>query len=117
MLNKNTRYEFKRTTGLIKIKSFHEVDLRCLEVHEGEGKYIGTLGAITVNYKGNKVQVGSGFTDEQRKYYWENQEQILDKIVTVKYKEESKNKDNDLLSLQFPVFMEVRTDKDEESYD
>lgn len=77
-----------------------------------QAKNANTLGTILCEYKGNIVKVGSGFTDEQRNYYWNNSDEIVDKIITVKYKEETKNKDGSY-SLQFPVFQTVRFDKAE----
>ena len=62
------------------------------------------------NYKGNKLKVGSGFSDEQRNYYWNNPNEIIGKTVTIKYKEETKNK-NGGESLQFPVWVTTRFDK------
>lgn len=115
MLNLDTVYECKRTKNLVKIKKFNESDLRCIDIEEGQGKNKGTLGAIIVDYKGNIVNCGSGFTDEQRNYYWNNPSEIIGKIVTVKYKEETKNK-NGGISIQFPVFQCVREDKTEPSY-
>ena len=70
---------------------------------------------LCVNTKDNDLRCGSGFTQEQRNYYWNNPEQIVGKIVTIKYKEETRNK-NGGLSIQFPVFQTVRQDKTEESY-
>ena len=115
MINKDKPYAAKRTTDLIKVKRFSECDIRCIDVEEGEGKNKGTLGAIVCNYKGNQLRVGSGFTDEQREFYWNNEEEIVGKIVTVKYKEETNNKKGGV-SLQFGTFICVRKDKDEESY-
>ena len=115
MINKDKPYAAKRTTDLIKVKRFSECDIRCIGIEEGEGKNEGTLGAIVCNYKGNQLRVGSGFTDEQREFYWNNEEEIVGKIVTVKYKEETNNKKGGV-SLQFGTFICVRKDKDEESY-
>lgn len=83
---------------------------------EGDGKYVGVLGSIVVDYKGNTVNVGSGFTDEQRKEYWAIKDELIGRIAQVKYKEVSKNKDTGLESLQFPVF-EMLREKDEVSYE
>jgi len=115
MLNLDTPYECKRTKNLIKVKKFYSCDIRCIGIEEGSGRNKGTLGALIANYKGNTVNVGSGFTDEQRKYYWENPDDVVDRIISVKYKEETKNK-NGGISIQFPVFETVRLDKDEENY-
>lgn len=117
MLNKNAPYDFKRTTNLIKIKTFHFSDLKIVNVLEGDGKYSGTLGALQVEYKGNVVNVGSGFSDEQRDEYWKDKDNLIGKIVEVKYKEESTDKKTGLKSLQFPVFSRMRFDKNECSYE
>lgn len=110
MLNLDTLYECKRTKNLIKVKKFFDIDLRCTGLQNGEGKYANTLGYILCEYEGNLVACGSGFTDEQRNYYWENPNEIVGKTVTIKYKEKTKNKEGKS-SLQFPVFITVRFDK------
>lgn len=115
MLNKNAPYVCKRTTDLIKIKKFKYSDLKIVGYEEGTNKYEGMLGAVIVDYKGNTVNVGSGFTDEQREEYWKIREELIGKIVEVKYKDVTKDKKTGLESLQFPVFQRIREDKFEES--
>ena len=115
MINLDTPYECKRTKSLIKVKKFFSCDIRCTGVEEGTGRNKNTLGALICNYKGNEVQVGSGFTDMDRKRFWLHPEEVIGKIILVKYKEETKNK-NGGTSIQFPVFQGVRYDKDTESY-
>ena len=115
MLNKDTKWKNKRNNGILKVKSFKSADLLCTDVVEGEGKYKGTLGLIKCDYKGFELGVGSGFTDEQRHYYWNNPDEIIDKIVEIKYKNETKNKQGGL-SVQFPTFITIRNDKTEPSY-
>lgn len=112
IVNLDAPYEFKRTKNLIKVKQFYDIDLECVEVLQGEkGKYKNTLGAIKCKYKDGYVKVGSGFSDELRDYYFNNPDEIIGKIITVKYKEITKNKDGSE-SLQFPVFVCVRQDKE-----
>jgi DNA ligase-1 len=117
MVNLDAPYEFKRTKNLIKVKKFYTYDLKCTGVEEGTGKNKGRLGAIIVDFKGNPVHVGSGFSDELRESIWSNPDSIIGKIIEVKYKEVTKNKDTGAESLQFPVFISVRTDKEEISYE
>lgn len=117
MLNKDAVYECKRVTSLIKIKSFKFSDLRIVGYEEGDGKYKGMLGAVIVDYKGNSVNVGSGFEEAERVELWKNPDELIGKIATIKYKEASKNKDTGLESLQFPVWNGLREDKDEVSYE
>lgn len=117
MLSKDKPYLCKRNSNLIKIKTFKHSDLKIIDVVEGDGKYKGVLGAIVVDFRGNAVHVGSGFTDEQRKEYWEERDSLIGKIAEIKYKEVSKNKDTGLESLQFPVFCQLRPDKTKPSYE
>lgn len=115
MLNKDTKWKNKRNNGILKVKSFLHADLLCTDVVEGDGKYKGTLGLIKCDYKGFDLGVGSGFTDSQRDYYWNHRDEIVGKIVQIKYKGETKNKQGGL-SVQFPIFEIVRNDKTEPSY-
>ena len=110
-------YKFgKRSTELLKVKQMNTCDLQCTAIEEGEGKYAGVLGKIVCNYKGYELRVGSGFTDEQRAYYWKNPWLIVGSIVEIQYFEETNNEQGEL-SLRFPVFKRIRNDKNEESYE
>ena len=114
MLNKDTKWKNKRNNGILKVKSWKHADLLCTGVIEGEGKNKGTLGSIECDYKGFKLGV-PGFTDEMRDYYWNNPNEIIGKIVQIKYKGETKNKQGGI-SVQFPSFQCIRHDKTEPSY-
>lgn len=116
MLNKNVPYDFKRTTNLIKIKKFLTIDLPIVEVLEGDGRLKGTLGAFVVKYGDNTVNVGSGFTDEERTKFWESRELLIGKIVEIKFKEFSEDSKTGKQSLQFPTYVCLRHDKTEPSY-
>ena len=112
----NAKYEFKRTNALLKCKKFSDADLEIIGFEEGTGRLTGTLGAILVRYKkGNVVKVGSGFTDEMRAEIWADTSKYLNRICTVKYFEETTNKDNGI-SLRFPTFVSIRTDKFEADF-
>lgn len=116
MLNKDDYYKCERHSGILKVKKMQTVDLRVIDVVEGRRDMEGMLGAVVVNYKGNAVNVGSGFDKEERINFWKNKELIIGKIIEVQYFEETKNKANNKLSLQFPVYKGVRDDKTEVSY-
>ena len=116
ILNLDTPYECKRTKNLIKVKKFYTYDLEVVGVEEGTGRNKGTLGALVVKYKNNKVNVGSGFTDEERTYYWNNQEEVIGRVIEVKYKEITTDKKTGLESLQFPVYVGIREIGKEVSY-
>lgn len=116
ILNLDTPYECKRSKNLIKVKKFYTYDLEVIDVEEGDGRNKGTLGALVVKYKDNTVNVGSGFTDEERKNFWENREDIIGRVIEVKYKEITTDKKTGLESLQFPVFCGLREIGKEPSY-
>lgn len=112
ILNLDTCYECKRSKNLIKVKKFKEIDLRCTSVNIAtSGKYKGILGSVTCKYEDGFVDVGSGFDDTDRKYYTDHPEEIVGKVISIKYKEETVNK-NGGKSLQFPVFICKRNDSD-----
>ena len=110
-------YVWSRTWNLQKVKKFQSLDLEVIDVEEGSGRLAGTLGAIHVRYKdGNIVKVGSGFSDEERKLFWNSPDLILNKVVEVKYFEESQNADGSY-SLRFPTWCSnIRIDKLEADY-
>lgn len=117
MLNLDVPYKRTRHNGILKIKRFYTIDLPVIRCEEGTGRLTGTLGVLVLRYKNNEVKVGSGFTDEQRKTFWENKDDIISNLCEVKYKEISKDKSTGMDSLQFPVFVRLRPDKSDISYD
>ena len=116
MLNRDGKYYRKRHNGILKVKRFYTVDLRVTGVEEGSGRLSGMLGSFVVDYKGNKLNVGSGMSDEQRKEFWAIRDGLIDRVVEVKYKEESSDKKTGFHSLQFPIFVSLREEGKEESY-
>lgn len=112
----NAPYEAKRTKNILKVKAMQDCDLKIIGFEDGTGKNKGTLGAIIVDYKGFEVRVGSGFTDQDREYFWANQNELLGRVITVQYFEETTNKKDNSLSLRFPVYLELREKGKEVSY-
>ena len=114
MVRKNVGYEGKRSHNLLKVKKFHDAEYTVLDAINGNirwtenGKQIERecLSSITIEHKGCKVNVGSGFSKEQREMYYESPQDIIGKTVTIQYFEESKNQ-NGGYSLRFPVLKHV----------
>lgn len=117
MCNLDVPYKCKRHNGILKIKQFYTMDLPIIGCEEGSGRLANRLGAFVLDFKGNEVRVGSGFTDEERFWFWQRRNTMIGKLCEVKYKEISQDKTTGAESLQFPVFVTLRTDKTEPSYD
>lgn len=107
----NSAWDAKRVKYQIKMKAEETLDLKVVADIEGTGKYQGMLGAIICEDASGKlkVNIGSGFTDDDRKNFWETS--IVGKIVEVKYNEIITNQSDDTLSLFLPIFVDVREDK------
>lgn len=110
----DSKYEWKRSKNLIKLKPMYNIDLRITGY--GEHKNGNKLGQFAVKYFGETVFVGSGYSDEERIEFWQKREEMIGKIIEIQYMEETQNKDGKK-SLRFPVFKRLRLDKNEESYD
>ena len=120
MLRKNTTYKGKRSDEVLKVKSFHDAEYVVLDVESDIQRVIVDgaefselmLKNIIIEHKGNRVQVGSGFNHEQRRYYFNNPNEIIGKQVTVQYFEETHNQ-NGGTSLRFPTIKAIyETERD-----
>ena len=110
MIRKNEVYQGKRSNDILKVKTFHDAEYEVVDTFTGPLRYIiegleveeEMLSGVAIEHKGNIVRVGSGFTIDQRKHLFKNPQDILGKVITVQYFEESKNQDGEY-SLRFPV--------------
>lgn len=96
-------YEVKRSKHLLKVKHTEEHVLEVVDLLEGTNKYEDALGAIVVNYKGSLVGVGSGFTDDQRHFIWDNPELFIGRKAEIETFGESTNAQGSI-SLNCPIF-------------
>jgi len=105
-------YEWKRSKNWLKWKQQYSTTLEVVGMEEGEGKYINKLGALVCQSSDGiiKTNLGTGFSDELRKKYWELN--ITGSFVEVLFNELQYTTDNEPY-LMLPVFKEVRIDKEE----
>lgn len=99
-------YKFGRGPEVMKLKAFHDVDLKIERLIEGTGKHSGKLGSVVVNYHGVEVQVGSGFSDDLRDTVWASPDKFVGRMIEVRYQEVTPDG-----SLRFPTFVCFRNDR------
>ena len=102
-------YECKRTVSWLKLKPFIEVSLTVIDTEEGTGKNIGRMGALVCEGQDDgrliRVNVGSGFTDQQREDFWSCRAD--GHVIEVRADAVTKNQDG-TYSLRFPRFLKFR---------
>lgn len=104
-------YECKRSASWLKMKPFIEVSLEVVGVEEGTGRNKNRLGALICqgvdDGRNIVVNVGSGFSDDQRKESWAAQDSLIGQIVEVRADAVTQNQDG-TYSLRFPRFLQFR---------
>lgn len=104
-------YSSGRSKNMLKIKEFFDAEYVVTGAIIGPQRVIVNgkeveemmLSAVTINHKGSQVQVGSGFTLDQRRHYYQNGGEIMEATITVQYFEETVDQHGNH-SLRFPVF-------------
>lgn len=109
----NALYECKRSASWLKQKPFIEVSLEVVAVEEGTGRNQGKLGALICEGEDDgkiiKVNVGSGFTDDQRAEFWHSKDALSGQIVEIRADAATMSQDSEnVYSLRFPRFLRFR---------
>jgi DNA ligase-1 len=110
MLRKDAPYQGKRSNDVLKVKQFYDAEYIVVDIENAINRVIVDgreveemmMRNVVIEHKGNRVQVGSGFSHEQKRHYYEHPEEILGKQITVQFFEETKN-DKGTISLRFPT--------------
>lgn len=104
-------YECKRSVSWLKLKPFIEVSLEIEDIEEGTGRNEGRLGAFvcsgTDDGRNIRVNVGSGFTDDQRSSFWADRDDLVGHMVEIRADAVTQNQDG-TYSLRFPRFLRFR---------
>ena len=104
-------YECKRSVAWLKLKPFIEVSLEVTDVEEGTGRNVGRLGALVCSGQDDgkqiTVNVGSGFSDDNRTEFWNSRDKLPGQIVEVRADAITQNQDG-TYSLRFPRFLRFR---------
>jgi hypothetical protein len=111
--NLKGRWEAKRSKNQCKFKAEETADLVVVGWEPGVGKYEGQLGALVCETSDGKIRVnvGSGFSDEQRLYL--SLDNTVDRIAEVKYNARITKKGGGVDSLYLARFVGFRVDKNQ----
>ena len=99
-------YEYKGTRSYdwMKMKPIKDRDLIVTGIYEGKGKYKNHMGGAHVNFNGQPNDVGGGWSDDQRKYFWSYPQELIGKMIEVHYME--KTDDGNMRHARFIGFRE-----------
>jgi len=109
----DAKYEAKRSHSWLKMKPFIEVSLTVVGIEEGTGRNEGKLGALICEGEDDgkqiHVNVGSGFTDADRKEFWESKDSLSGQIIEIRADAATRSQDSEnVYSLRFPRFLRFR---------
>jgi DNA ligase-1 len=104
--NINAVYPFDRSKDWIKWKTMISEDLEIIGYEPGDGRNKDRLGAFICDFKGKKVKVGGGYSDELRVKFWKEKDNMIGKIIETQCQGITPDG-----SLRFPVFTRLRIDK------
>jgi DNA ligase-1 len=102
-------YLGKKSNKLLKLKTMQSQDCTVVGFYEGElgTRNEGVMGGVElIQENGLSCRCGTGFSDEDREYMWNNQSEFLGKVAEVKYQELTADG-----VMRFPAFMRWRNDK------
>lgn len=116
IIRKDVPYAGKRSKNMLKVKSFNDAEYKVIGIETGPFRIISEdtgleveeemLASVVIEHKGSQVNVGSGFSLNERRQFFDNPKDIVGKKITVQYFEESVDKDGDL-SLRFPTLKTI----------
>lgn len=100
----------RRTDSMLKRKAFKDAEYIVTSVETGPFRSIvngrevveDVVTNFHITHRGNDVSVGSGLSLEQRRYFKEHPEELVGKMVTIQYFEETENTKGEF-SLRFPT--------------
>jgi DNA ligase 1 len=107
VMKRDEPYEWKRSHNWMKLKPVETWDGQITGWYEGNDRFTGMLGGFNVSIDGVITDVGGGYTDKQRKEFWESKSSYIGKWVEIEGQELTPDG-----KVRFPEFIKFRPDKD-----
>lgn len=109
----DSKYEWKRSDNLLKVKPMQEMDVIIKDYEEGSNSYTGMLGAFICEIDhpkfGNiKTKVGGGYSEDERKLFWKNRDKMIGRVISIQYFEVTESSSTNQKSVRFPEFLELK---------
>lgn len=109
----DSKYEWKRSDNLLKVKPMQEMDVIIKDYEEGSNSYVGMLGAFICEIDhpifGNiKTKVGGGYSEDERKLFWKNRDSMIGRVISIQYFEVTESSSTKQKSVRFPEFLELK---------
>ena len=104
--NPSSSYEHKRSSSLLKVKSFQDKEFLIVGVEEGKGKLMGCVGAFLCELNnGTKRQfkASPAVTLKEKAEMWKHHKDYIGKMATVQFQNYTPDG-----SLRFPIFKCIR---------
>ena len=113
-----SKYEWKRSKNWLKIKQMDELDAYIVGYTEGKNQLSNMLGTFVCEinhptFGKLHFDCGSGYSLDERKRFWEEKDNLIGRVISVQYFEQTINEDTQVKSLRFPVFLELKEEGQE----
>ena len=94
------------------------MDLIVKGYEEGSNSLAGKLGALICEVENPtlghiEAKVGSGYSEEERSRFWNMRDNLVGRVISVQYFEQTVNSTTGIKSLRFPVFLELKEEGQE----
>lgn len=90
----NSLYAFKRNSDWMKIKPLETADVTITKIVEGSGRNAGRMGNIEFEFEGKEGSVGTGFSDDERVWFWEHRNELPGAIIEIMFMERTEVTEN-----------------------
>jgi ATP-dependent DNA ligase len=103
-------YENKRSSGLLKVKTFEDDEFKIVGVEEGSGKLMGCVGAFYCELNDGtqrQFKASPAVTLEEKAEMWKHRKDYIGKMATVQYQNYTPDG-----SLRFPIWKSLREGKE-----